>query len=305
MNVLTLRVQSRWTDVDGPVHYGEWPGPSKGPVFVCVHGLGGSLLNWAQVGPRLAERGRVLALDLSGFGMTPPAGRGSGVGSNRLLLDGFLRALRLPPVILVGNSMGGMIAVIQAAHNPATVERLVLVDAAFPRGRSMAAQPPPRLAAAFALFSSMLGERLLDHRSRRLGPERLVRTTFRISTADPSSIDPRLVEAHIQMVRDRQTQEYAIRAFQEAARSIFRAQARPGRYRALVRAVDRPALVLHGARDRLAPLAAAREAVRGHVNWDLVVFEDLGHLPMMEAPDRFMAAVERWLDGSRPPSGAP
>lgn len=207
MDVLALRVPSRWTDVDGPVHYGEWPGPSKGPVFVCVHGLGGSLLNWAQVGPGLAERGRVLALDLSGFGMTPPAGRGSGVGSNRLLLDGFLRALRLPPVILVGNSMGGMIAVIQAAHNPATVERLVLVDAAFPRGRSMAAQPPPRLAAAFALFSSMLGERIIHHRSRRLGPERLVRTTFQLSTADPASIDPRLVEAHIQMVRDRQTQE--------------------------------------------------------------------------------------------------
>ncbi len=273
-------------------------------MFVCVHGLGGSLLNWAQVAPQLAKRGRVLALDLSGFGMTPPAGRGSDVGSNRLLLDGFLRALRLPPVILVGNSMGGMIAVIQAAHNPATVERLVLVDAAFPRGRTMASQPPPRLAAAFALFSSMLGERILDNRSRRLGPERLVRTTFRLSAADPASIDPRLVDAHIQMVRERQSQDYAVRAFQEAARSIFRAQARPGRYRALVRAVDRPALVLHGARDRLAPIATAREAVRGHENWDLVVFEDLGHLPMMEAPDRFMAAVERWLDGSRPPSGA-
>jgi pimeloyl-ACP methyl ester carboxylesterase len=71
--------ESRWVEVGGPVHYREWPGPADGPTFVCVHGLGGSMVNWALVAPGLARRGRVLALDLAGFGLTAPNGRGTGV----------------------------------------------------------------------------------------------------------------------------------------------------------------------------------------------------------------------------------
>ena len=71
--------ESRWIDLRGPVHYLEWAGPADAPAFVCLHGLGGSLLNWALVAPGLAERGRTIALDLSGFGLTPPEGRGTSV----------------------------------------------------------------------------------------------------------------------------------------------------------------------------------------------------------------------------------
>src|SRR6266540_5052334 len=94
--------ESQWTDVGGPVHYRDWTGPEEGPTFVCVHGLGGSLLNWALVAPGLSTRGRVLALDLAGFGLSPAAGRSAGVRSSWRLLGGFLRALELPPVVLVG-----------------------------------------------------------------------------------------------------------------------------------------------------------------------------------------------------------
>ena len=75
-----LLPQSRWADVGGPVHYREWEGPADGPIFVCVHGLGGSLLNWAGVAPGLARHGRVVALDLAGFGLTAPEGHGFQAG---------------------------------------------------------------------------------------------------------------------------------------------------------------------------------------------------------------------------------
>src|SRR6266508_3323277 len=82
--------ESRWAVVGGPVHYCEWPGPLDGPIFVLVHGLGGSLLNWAPVAAGLAERGRVLALDLVGFGLTPLEGRSARVGSNWKVRNGFM-----------------------------------------------------------------------------------------------------------------------------------------------------------------------------------------------------------------------
>jgi len=289
--------ESRWAVVGGPVHYCEWPGPLDGPIFVLVHGLGGSLLNWAPVAAGLAERGRVLALDLVGFGLTPLEGRSARVGSNWKVLNGFMDSLNLPPVVLVGNSMGGMVSLIQAAHRPDSVDALILVDAAFPRGRGRGAQPSPWLAGAFAVYStSQLGEKVAGVRARRLGPEGLVRETLRLAAADPSAIDPKLVAAHVEMAKRRLEFDWATPAFQEAARSIFLAQVRPGRYRNLVRRVATPALVLHGGRDRLIPLGAAREAVQGHPNWLLQVFPDLGHIPQMEAPVRWLAAVNAWLD---------
>jgi pimeloyl-ACP methyl ester carboxylesterase len=289
---------SRWVDLGCRVHYREWAGLSDGSTFVCVHGLGGSLLNWASVAPGLAGHGRVIALDLAGFGLTDPRGRGTGVGSNRKLLDGFLRELKLPPVVLVGNSMGGMVSLIQAAHAPGTVERLILVDAAFPRTRTINGQFNPRVAAAFAMFSSRrLSEWMMTTRARRLGAEGLVRETLRLCTVDPRSIDPQLVDALVESTERRLELHYTNRAFLEAARSIFRAQVSPGRYRELVRRVGQPALVIHGARDRLVPVKAAREAWTEHPNWRLVVFDDLGHIPQMEAPTRWLAVTERWLRG--------
>jgi pimeloyl-ACP methyl ester carboxylesterase len=139
-------------------------------------------------------------------------------------------------------------------------------------------------------------------RARRLGPEGLVSATLQFVTADPASIDPRMTAAMVELARTREEFAYATGAFTAAAGSIFRAHARPGRYRELVRAVDRPALVLHGARDRLVPLATAEEAVAQHENWRLEVFADLGHVPQLEAPERWLRAVEGWLD--EPAGGA-
>jgi pimeloyl-ACP methyl ester carboxylesterase len=302
---------SRWVDVDGPVHYREWPGPEDGPVFVCVHGLGGSLLNWALVAPGLAQRGRVLALDLAGFGLTAPGHRGTDVHANQRLLGGFLRALDLPPAVLVGNSMGGKITLLQAARAPGEVRALILVDAALPRARDPRALPSARVAATFTLYASRrLGQWFLRNRSRRLGAAGLVRETLRVCAADPSSVSPMLVQELVEMVGRRESFEYAHHAFLDAARSIVRAQVSPRPYRALVQGVRAPALVMHGALDRLIPLAAAAEAAAQHPQWELVVFTDLGHIPMMEAPARWLSAVEGWLDRmsfaatSRPPSPA-
>src|SRR5262247_294097 len=116
---------SRHADLDGPVHYLDFGG--DGPPLVCVHGLSGSALNWTLVAPALADRHRVFAVDLRGFGRTP-LGPGSRLSDNRHLLDLFLREVAGGPTTLVGNSMGGLVSVLQAAAAPETVSSLVLVD---------------------------------------------------------------------------------------------------------------------------------------------------------------------------------
>ena len=135
--------RDRRVDLGGPVHYVDFGGNDAGPTFVLVHGLGGSQLNWELFAPMLTPAGRVLALDLPGFGLSEPGERPATVPANVRVLDRFLHQVARGPVVLVGNSMGGMIAILLAARSPENVTGLVLLDPALPppltRGRNAAA----------------------------------------------------------------------------------------------------------------------------------------------------------------------
>ena len=101
--------------------YREWDGPAE-TTFVMVHGLGGAHINWVQVAPGLAGLGRVLALDLPGFGLV--AARGAGLGADGPRAEpcrGSSPSWAAGDAVLCGNSMGGGIAMLQAAVEPGSV----------------------------------------------------------------------------------------------------------------------------------------------------------------------------------------
>ncbi|HJV04338.1 MAG TPA: alpha/beta fold hydrolase, partial [Actinomycetota bacterium] len=123
-------METRRIDVRGPVNVADFGG--QGPPIVLVHGLGGSHVNWMRLGPLLAERARVLAPDMAGFGKTPPAGRGTDVHSNARLLGELVRTEFGGPAILVGNSMGALISLLLAQRRPDLVAGLILIDPAIP-----------------------------------------------------------------------------------------------------------------------------------------------------------------------------
>lgn len=292
---------SLWVDLAGPTHYVDFGGPADGSLVVCVHGLGGSHVNWLAVGPMLADRCRVLALDLAGHGRTPVAGRGSDVRSNRLLLDRFLARVAGAPAVLVGNSMGGMITMLQAAAARRSVAGMVLVDPALPPPRGT--RPDPYVAMSFAAYAvPWLGERFLAGRRRRLTPEQLVRETLRLCCVDADRVPRHVVEASVRLVREHACQPDIDKAFLGAARSLLAILARPRRYVDLMRTVPQPALLLQGARDRLVPLAAAREAALVRPDWRFEVREDVGHVPQLEDPRWTAATVLDWLDGEGRPA---
>lgn len=289
-------MERRTIDLDGPVHYLEWEGPGHGPTFVLVHGLGGSHANWLSFAPLIAARGRVLVPDLAGFGKTPLAGRTATVQANRALLDRFIEATGATPAILVGNSMGGLISLMQAHAAPERVAGLVLVDPACPR---VARAPVDRtVAATFAAYLVPgVGERYVEWRYRKLGPERIVRETLAMCCVDPSRVASEVVEAGIAIARERATYPWAVTAFLQAARSVMRFLARRERHVRIVREVAAPALLVMGRQDRLVQIAAADALARVRPDWEYVVFDDLGHVPQMEDPQGLMRAVDSWLAG--------
>jgi len=288
-------------DLDGPVHYLDFGG--DGEPLLMVHGLGGNALNWAAVGPELARHHRTLAVDLAGFGRTPLFHRSAAVGANAKLVHSFIEQVIGEPVVLMGNSMGGHIAIIEAADNPQWVRALIAVDPAVP-GVHVRRPDPAMLGVMAALTLPGLAEMVIDRRARMLGPEGLVRRTIALVTADPSRVSAEVIEAHIQLMRERSNLgRQASRAFLQASRSLGLRMADP-RFWARAKRVEAPTLVVHGDQDRLIPLSAARELVRRLSGWKLEILEGVGHVPMMETPDRFLGVVNRWLAYRIPPEPA-
>jgi glycerol-3-phosphate dehydrogenase len=262
---------------------------------VLVHGLGGSHLNWLAVAPGLARKGRVLALDLAGFGRTPTAGRTARVGANRRLLDRFLETVAREPAVLVGNSMGGYLALAEAAAEPARVAALVLVSPAVPP--PLGARVDPRVF-AFFLGTSLpfLGRALLRLRASR-GPEMAVRDLLALCCVDSSRIGREIFDAHVELARERAGRgPQARRDFLEAQRSLLWRLVHRRRFLRMVRGIEARALIVQGERDRLVRLAAARALASARPDWRFVVLDDVGHVPQLEAPDRFLAEVARFLD---------
>jgi pimeloyl-ACP methyl ester carboxylesterase len=284
---------ARWVDLDGPVLYREWEGPAD-RTFVCVHGLGGSHLNWMGVAPGLARHGRVVAPDLAGFGHTPRGKRSASLIANRRLLSRFLAEVADPPVILVGNSMGGGISILQAGVEPWSVLALALTDPILPWARG--GYPSALVIAVFAAYRIPgVGERLLKRRVAGMTAEEFITQSLRVIAADPSTIDPQVLRAHIELAESRRNIDDAIPAFLEAARSLLALGARPKLVRQVMDRISYPVLLIHGERDRLVPVSFARAAVQRYPAWRLEVFEGVGHAPMMEAPGRWLETMESWL----------
>jgi pimeloyl-ACP methyl ester carboxylesterase len=283
----------RTVDLDGPIAYRGWDGPPD-TAFVLVHGLGASHLSWVQIAEGLSGLGRVIAVDLPGFGASPLAGRGAGLMDQRRSISDLIRWVDAPRVILCGNSMGGAISILQAAVEPATVSGIVLTNSVFPW--RLRAVPHPLVIASFGVYATpRLGEGVVAWRVRDMDPEQMVRLSLRVLAADARSIPDDVVRLLVDLTRERQNDPDVTRSFIDGARSMLRLGGRPQVSRRALDNVTCPVLVLHGRRDRLVPVAFAEAELARHPGWRGRFFRDLGHIPQMEAPGRWLAEVADWF----------
>jgi pimeloyl-ACP methyl ester carboxylesterase len=249
-----------------------------GAPLVLLHGLGATQQIWSLVVSALATERRVITLDLPGFGASAPVGNGFDLTSVAERVARALAAQRVrAPYDLVGHSLGGAVALTLAATRPRLINRLVLVA---PAGLQRPMHVPPLLLGAGA-------EGLLAAR-RRLAALTDLWWGRRLLLAFAADDGARLSPAQARMMIEASA---AARRISPAMVAIAQADLRP-----LLDANRVPLGLLWGARDRAVPPELARQIVAARPDAELEVIDRAGHVPMMERPDQFSAALGRLLD---------
>jgi pimeloyl-ACP methyl ester carboxylesterase len=243
----------------------------------------------------LAQHCRVIAIDLAGHGLSPAAGRSTSVRANRRLLDRFLREVVAEPVVLMGNSMGGLISLLQLTASPDLIEGAILVDPALPRPLLSAIDP--RVAMQFAVVALPgIGEAAFARRRRRSSIREQVYDTLRMCTVDIARVPTEVIEEGISSLESRSRGEFSASDVLTAGRSLLRVMSRPEVLRRRFRSISAPVLLLHGDRDRLVPINVARAIAREFPTWRFEIAHDIGHVPMLEDAAWTADVVLDWLE---------
>lgn len=286
-----------------PVHMAwEQAGDPQAELHILLlHGLFDNRRTWSHLMPQLADAGyHVVAPDLVGFGHSSrpllrhraPNERYS-VDCQVAWLRTFISKLALDNLVLVGNSLGGGIALRalctpwpQSPHSPSPRIRALVLEAA-----AAHRQPVPIYA---QLLTEWPGRLLLSHRVQHLcrvaGLTRwLAQRTFHQAFHDPTKIPAELVDHTLDILR----LPHTMYAWRESARNLLPddIDSFPERYRD----IDIPTLILWGQQDRIVPPLFALLLEAEIPASTLQVFDECGHAPHLELPVETAVAIRDWL----------
>jgi len=276
-------VEEQKIEVDGlPTRYLT---TGTGPPLVLLHGAGDNALDWRWVMPALAATHRVYAPDLPGSPDSARPAADYSPGFFERFVAGFLDALDIERAAMVGNSLGGLVALSLAISAPARVTALVLVDSA---GLGRAVNP---------VFTSVnvpgLGEAAMPLWRTPIGAYQRAWVRAALLFARPGSVPREWLAEQRRLALSS--------GYLEAHLTALRAQVSPGGQREVL--VDRlsllkiPTLVVWGGRDRVFPKSQARDAAARLHEGSLAVIPDCGHMPHVECPGRFLAALNGFFAG--------
>ncbi|MBX3659821.1 MAG: alpha/beta hydrolase [Ramlibacter sp.] len=276
---LQVHLRDEGPGAGAPQRAGEAAGGAPLPI-VLLHGTSASLHTWQGWAEALRGQRRVIRFDLPGFALTGPQPQGDySIDAYVRFVIAVMDQLGVQRFVLAGNSLGGQIAWATAVAHPERVSELVLVDAAgyafvpksVPIGFQIARMPALR-----PLMENTL-------------PRGLIESSVRNVYGHPERVTPALVDLYYDMTR-REGNRRALgqRMAQMTPEAVAQ---RSGR----IATIRQPTLILWGGQDRLIPPENAQRFARDIAGSQLVVFDDLGHVPHEEDPARTVAAVQKFL----------
>lgn len=256
----------------------------SGPVLLLIHGLGGSMCNWAPTIEHFKRERRVVALDLPGFGKSEAHGIDCGVECFVGAILSLMSHLGIERASVAGNSLGGLLAIKMALDHPAFVEDLVLVDSAgtheFPGLlKSAVMKLPPDLVRKGTLFfvSTILKYRFAY---RAAGIYNLNQYT------------QVLLDEQAGICRRPDVDDYMDIYHRTAITALS------SRFDGRLGEIKQPTLIVWGQNDLGVPLKVGQRMNKLIPSSFLVSIPEAAHVPQLDQPEAFNAAVGRFLRGA-------
>jgi pimeloyl-ACP methyl ester carboxylesterase len=243
------------------IHYYE---AGQGSVVILLHGLGAVKEVWTATFGPLAAKYHVYAVDQIGFGHSDKPLLDYKIATFVDFLYAFMQAQNISKATLVGNSLGGWIAIDFAVQHPAMVEKLVLVDSAgisWQQARPLIDLNPASIAGTRALLESLFYD-------KKMVTDQFV---FKVFTDRMRNNDGYTIQ--------RTLAGFSTPQFEDAKLTAIRV----------------PTLVVWGRQDELIPLTSGEKLRDGIAGAKLVVFEQCGHVPQIEKPSEFNPALLDFL----------
>jgi 2-hydroxymuconate-semialdehyde hydrolase len=258
-------------------------GSPDAPPVLLLHGIGRSLEDWAPQHDRLSDEFRVISVDLAGFGLSDRLPGPATIGTLTGGVLGTLDAIgERRPLHVMGNSLGGAVALTLLTRAPERVVTLTLAD---PAGFGSEVTPALRV-----LGVPFLGAFLLRSIDRAAA-----RRTERALFVDDAFVTDERIELALEVAR---RPDHAA-VFAEIATELGTVRGvRPGWRSALLREVarhPRPTLVVWGERDVILPAKHLRAALAAIPHARSHVFGRTGHMPQIERADAFADLVGAFL----------
>ena len=288
---------STWMDVDWPAmtrrlevdgrSVGVVDSGGDGPPLLFLHGLGGIWQNWLLNIPAFMDTHRCVAVDLPGFGLSEKPDDCSIPGFAHTV-DAVCDQLGIEEPVVIGNSMGGFVGAELAVSFPTRVAKLVLISAAGLSTEYLAREPLLAAARAFAVLTARTGLRgspvVKRTRLRRIALQAIVRYPERLS-----------IPLTTELVAGANAPGF-LAAFDALMGYSFRDK---------LERIEAPVLIVWGRNDMLVPVEDAEmfEHLIGD-NARAVIFEDTGHLAMLERPSRFNQLLSDFIAEPEPASPA-
>ncbi len=252
----------------------------SGMPLVLLHGLGSSLEAWSQNMEGLGRHFRVFAPDMVWFGKTDKPNHEPTMEYFGEFIAGFMDAVGARRAVLIGNSMGGMLAAKTALLYPRRIAGLVLVNSAG-FGREL------------GWWLRLRG--LLPVGKERRPPHWAVQFALSQLFHDPGAVSDEIIEATIEMA----LQPGGAESYKKVLRSgVDWRGMRDGVLADIRDAADRiqcPTLIIWGREDRVIPVRHAHIAHARIPNSRLYIFEQCGHAPMIERAEEFIGLVTNFI----------
>jgi pimeloyl-ACP methyl ester carboxylesterase len=254
----------------------EGPRTDRKPI-VLLHGTSSSLHTWEGWAQALKNKHRVIRFDLPGFGLTGPSPENIyTIESYSQFVIDVLDKLRVESCVLAGNSFGGYVSWVTAAMYPDRVKAIILVDASGYKFK------PASVPIGFRIARMPVLNRL----AANILPRSLIESSLKNVYGDPGKVNSDLIDLYFDIAVRKGNRHALLERFKQSS---------TGEMAHRINEIKAPTLILWGGRDRLIPLEIGKRFNRDIANSQLVIFDNLGHVPQEEDPIRTVAEVDTFV----------